>query len=80
MRRATEQFVCQNCGVAHGKWSGRCPACGAWNTISEEAIAILPPKGKGTGRGNVIQFHKLNQNRETEESRTASGLCEFDRE
>ena len=29
-------FVCQACGAVHSKWSGKCEACGAWNTIVEE--------------------------------------------
>ncbi|MGE5441991.1 MAG: hypothetical protein ACM3Q0_02885, partial [Bacteroidota bacterium] len=29
-------YVCQECGAAHPKWSGRCDACGAWNTLIEE--------------------------------------------
>ncbi len=83
MAKAAEQFVCQNCGAEHGKWSGRCGACGEWNTISEEAQREAPPRGLGAGRGHprgrVLDFHKLNQPGETEEPRTASGLSEFDR-
>ncbi|MDP6262207.1 MAG: hypothetical protein QGI42_00635, partial [Rhodospirillales bacterium] len=37
MARKTTQYVCQECGGAHLKWSGRCDACGAWNTLIEEA-------------------------------------------
>ena len=79
MGRDAEQFVCQSCGVTHGKWSGRCPSCGAWNTIAEELFTAPPPKGLGTGKGKVIYFHKLNQNKEIEEPRITSGLNEFDR-
>ena len=79
MGRAAEQFVCKSCGAAHGKWSGRCPSCGAWNTISEGSITALPPKGLGAGKGNVVHFRKLNQNDEIGMPRTTSGLGEFDR-
>ena len=79
MGRIAEQFVCKSCGATHGKWSGRCPTCGAWNTISEELITALPPKGLGAGKGNVVHFRKLNQNNEFSVQRTASGLSEFDR-
>lgn len=27
---------CTECGAAHPKWSGRCAACGAWNSLTEE--------------------------------------------
>jgi len=30
-------FVCQGCGTKSPKWLGRCPACGEWNTMVEEA-------------------------------------------
>lgn len=79
MVRAVERFVCQSCGATHGKWSGRCSACGDWNTITAEATPPTPPKGLGAGNGRVLDFRKLNQHKENEGSRTASGLGEFDR-
>lgn len=27
---------CTECGASHPKWAGRCPACGAWNSLVEE--------------------------------------------
>ena len=32
------RFVCSDCGGTSPKWLGRCPACGAWNTLVEEAF------------------------------------------
>ena len=29
--------MCSDCGSAHPKWAGQCSACGAWNTLVEEA-------------------------------------------
>ena len=26
-------FYCTECGNETPKWAGKCPACGAWNTI-----------------------------------------------
>ncbi len=28
-------FTCSDCGGSSAKWLGRCPACGAWNTLIE---------------------------------------------
>ena len=28
-------FLCSNCGEETPKWQGRCPSCGAWNTLEE---------------------------------------------
>ncbi len=38
--------VCSECGAQEFKWHGRCPTCGAWNTLVEEAL----PKEQGGSR------------------------------
>lgn len=43
-------FVCDQCGTVERKWHGQCPACGAWNSLSERAEAA-PTIGKGARRG-----------------------------
>ncbi|MEX2311653.1 MAG: hypothetical protein WD624_04265, partial [Rhodospirillales bacterium] len=37
LAKAKSSYVCQECGALHPKWMGRCDACGAWNSLSEEA-------------------------------------------
>ena len=37
-------FICSACGAEAPKWQGRCPACEAWNSLSEAAVRL-------TGRG-----------------------------
>ncbi|MEO0123256.1 MAG: DNA repair protein RadA [candidate division WOR-3 bacterium] len=32
------RFVCQDCGAVSPKWLGRCPNCGAFNTMVEERV------------------------------------------
>ena len=45
-------FVCQECGYEAPKWLGRCPGCGAWNTLVEEVVAPPTPSvGGGVGLG-----------------------------
>lgn len=36
MKKLKTVFVCENCGFESYKWLGKCPECGAWNTIVEE--------------------------------------------
>jgi DNA repair protein RadA/Sms len=31
-------FRCSDCGAAAPQWTGRCPGCGAWNTLGEERV------------------------------------------
>jgi DNA repair protein RadA/Sms len=37
MAKEKSSFVCSECGGASPKWLGKCPACGAWNTLIESA-------------------------------------------
>ena len=36
MAKKKTLFVCNECGSSSPKWLGRCPACGEWNTFTEE--------------------------------------------
>lgn len=74
------RFVCSACGAAFAKWSGRCEACGEWNTIAEEAMLSVGhgKSGLGSRIGSTLPFSDLSQ-AEAELVRTASGLAELDR-
>ena len=76
----TAQFTCTACGVRHQKWAGRCDACGAWNTIIEEAPLTAGPPGRalGTARGRTIPVTTL-QATEAPPPRAGSGIAELDR-
>jgi len=49
MAKTHSQYVCQQCGRKFAREMGRCPQCGAWNSMVEEVIA---PASKG-GRASV---------------------------
>ena len=36
MTRTTPRLRCRDCGLVAAKWAGRCPGCGAWNTLEEQ--------------------------------------------
>ena len=81
MAKAPLQFTCTSCGARFPKWSGRCDACGAWNSIVEEApLSASGPKGKSLGgpKGRLIALTTL-ATEEPPPPRTCSGLTEFDR-
>jgi DNA repair protein RadA/Sms len=50
MARLQPRFVCQQCGAAHPKWTGRCDGCAAWNSLIEELPREGPPSGLAKGR------------------------------
>ena len=79
MARAQVTFVCQSCGTTHSKWSGKCEACGGWNTIVEEGAR--PSAGAGARkptRGRAFALEDLKTEDEAP-PRRVTGVAEFDR-
>ncbi len=35
MPKLRTKFLCQQCGAEQSKWVGKCPDCGAWNSLEE---------------------------------------------
>lgn len=50
MAKTRTNFVCQECGRKAPRPMGRCPQCGAWNSMVEEVVS-LPPAAAHSGRG-----------------------------
>ncbi len=73
-------FSCSECGATFSKWSGRCDACGAWNTISEDTGlgASTGTKSLGKKRGKPVRLTDLST-REAPPPRTHCGISELDR-
>lgn len=78
LAKAKSSYVCQECGGVHPKWAGRCDACGAWNSLVEEAARESAPKGLGAKRGSKIEFVGLD-GADQDPPRRNSGISEFDR-
>ncbi len=75
MAARAQSFVCQSCGGASSRWAGRCEACGAWNTITEEGAAA---SARPARKGRHFAIEPLKG--ETDEApRAPSGIAEFDR-
>jgi DNA repair protein RadA/Sms len=52
MPKTRTQYVCQQCGRISAREMGRCPNCGAWNSMVEELVADLPATAAShAGRG-----------------------------
>lgn len=50
MGRGKVSFFCEECGYETGKWLGRCPACGAWNSFCE-----VPVQKKGSKTSSFLR-------------------------
>jgi DNA repair protein RadA/Sms len=46
--KTATQYVCQNCSSAQSKWAGKCPDCGAWNSLVETVVAVSGKSKSGT--------------------------------
>ena len=77
MAKAVTRYVCQTCGAVYPKWSGRCDACGEWNTLAEET-AEARPGAAAKGAARRIAFVGLEGTAEPP-PRIATGLAELDR-
>jgi DNA repair protein RadA/Sms len=69
-------FVCQNCGHKAGKWLGKCPECGEWNSLVEEKAQPVRRNGFSTRDVSAIPFTEIESQ---DDVRIPSGVTEFDR-
>ncbi|WP_312523664.1 DNA repair protein RadA [Anaerospora sp.] len=77
MSKVKIKFCCTECGADSLKWLGRCPGCGAWNTMVEEIAAAKADK-----RIRFVQGSKpkpITQVDTTAVGRRITGVAEFDR-
>jgi len=68
-------FVCSSCERSSLQWSGRCPFCGEWGTVAEQAA----PTGMGRTGGSARPAPVLSLVPDPEERRTPTGLASVDR-
>lgn len=79
MPKNNTQFVCSECGYASPKWLGRCPDCGKFNTLIEEAVSPLPAaKQKSAFRAPSSRAVPLSQVQFEKYERVSSGISELD--
>ena len=75
-------FLCNECGYESPKWYGKCPSCGAWNSMDEfkETKAAAAPRGvlpkTERKRNQPLEIGKIETN---EETRFRTGISELDR-
>lgn len=78
MSKATNLYVCQDCGTTHSKWIGKCPDCGAWNTLQEEVSSYIPKGLKRDAKTPEVSFASLETSADAKD-RLQIGISEFDR-
>src|SRR6476469_4758619 len=79
MPKHAPSFICQNCGAVYGRWSGKCDACGEWNSIADEGAAVeRAVPGRSTRKGRVFALQPL-AGEAHDAPRLPSGVPEVDR-
>uniref|UniRef100_UPI0018EE30ED DNA repair protein RadA n=1 Tax=Xylophilus sp. ASV27 TaxID=2795129 RepID=UPI0018EE30ED len=86
MAKEKTNYVCSECGGTSPRWLGKCPSCGAWNTLVETVAQAAPAPGKN--RLGTPAFAALAQTAEvamlsdieaSDFDRTPTGMDELDR-
>ena len=77
--RAKTSFHCQACGHQAPRWLGRCPDCGAWNTLKEERIPIAAKGRPALFKTSASDATPICDIEVVGESRRITGIGEFDR-
>lgn len=73
MAKGKTVFLCGECGYESPRWMGKCPACGAWNTMVEEAVvSVRDPQQRGS-------VQRLSDVSAMHAARVSTGMSELDR-
>jgi len=80
MAKTRIEFVCQNCGTAHPRWSGKCDGCGEWNTLVESGpdTGIASGPGRAPRKGRIVEKETLD-GESKDEPRISTTVGELDR-
>jgi len=80
---ARVRHVCSACGAEAPKWQGRCPGCGAWNTLEEaaaEAAKLVAGRVRtavpASAAGAAVTLDRVSG---AEAERRPTGVAECDR-
>lgn len=81
MAKPQKRYVCQACGSVASKWQGQCADCGEWNTLVEDAGAVVTPfaaRHNLQSGGRAFELVGLDADVALPE-RAATGITELDR-
>lgn len=82
MAKQKTVFCCTECGNETPNWAGKCPKCGAWNTLKEvnfESTGKSSRQAAGSGAGPRKKAVKISELNPESEIRFSTGISEFDR-
>lgn len=72
-------YCCSECGAETPNWSGKCPSCGAWNSLVEVKFDSASSGKIGRSRLERSRPKRITELDMTEEMRISTGISELDR-
>lgn len=72
-------FYCTDCGTEYAKWSGKCSACGSWNTLVEQTVDKKAGKSSAASSPVRRKASPITNLESQPEIRFSSGYNELDR-
>lgn len=78
MAKNRSVFICSECGNEFSKWNGKCPSCGAWNTLVESEPVTVVVSGKAAPVGK-FEYSRISEIKYEDETRYDTGISELDR-
>ena len=80
MAKARTVYVCSECGYESPRWMGKCPDCGSWNTLTEQAAAAAPEEKKlKRAPGLDAEATRVSEIPDETTERRGTGIGELDR-
>ena len=79
MKEPKTVYVCAECGYISRKWLGKCPDCGAWNSLNEEEEKPSPTARKSILRREDKEAVRLSDTALPDYIRRSTGMGELDR-
>ena len=77
--KAKTVFFCTECGNESPKWSGRCSACGAWNSMVEQVESKTAKGSRSAAAARAVKASPITEIDTAEEIRFSTGMGELDR-
>lgn len=73
-------YLCSECGYENAKWFGKCPNCGAWNTMTEFKVQPeAATRGVASFARGASRPTRMDEIQTADEARFLSGIGELDR-
>jgi DNA repair protein RadA/Sms len=75
-KKPSSRYVCSQCGAISSSWSGKCPHCGEWNTLTEQLSPVAVAGSISSGA--ILQTQTVELSLSSDQPRIVTGINEVD--